>query len=334
MNYIIKILTFWIPIKSWRKKCRNSLLKFNWQYLSILYHLRCGSSVAVLSCDGMGDYIYLFGYMDEFKKVNKIKKLIFLARSNHQKFLAEKVLAFDKIMIVKPNFISLINSSIKYDSEKFLIGNFFQSQIYENISDKNCLAIDGLKFLLNIDKEAKLNLDIFKNYDTSKIIEIEKKISCFPKGKTVLISTHSVSLPTETEYKFWLNIADFLKKEGYRVVFNSLETDFYGYETIYPPKEDLSLYTDYFGYFISLRSGISDLIAVSSSAKNIIIYPTNLNEEVLKKTIITAYGDFNIDVPQFIFEKWSLKKISSLFEVFEVFDSKLDLNAMLDFMRK
>ena len=47
------------------------------------------------------------------------------------------------------------------------MGNFFQPIIYQNINDKTCCALDGLKYLLNLGKDAQLNLDIYKyeNFD-------------------------------------------------------------------------------------------------------------------------------------------------------------------------
>jgi hypothetical protein len=77
----------------------------------------------------------------------------------------------------------------------------------------------------------------------------------------------------------------------------------------------------------SLRSGISDLVAVSSTAKNIVIYPTKFDQEIIK-ILVNAFGNF--DIAQFIFEKWSLRKI--LNKGYEVFDDKLNLQGMLDYM--
>ena len=167
MKKLIRFLTFWIPVKKWRKGCRNLLSQLTLEYLTVFIRLIGKNNVGVLSCDGMGDYIYLLGYMDEFKKTHKIKKLIFLARSNHQKFLAEKVSAFDGVILVSSSFLTLVKSQYSYNYEKFLMGNFFQPIIYQNINDKTCCALDGLKYLLNLGKDAQLNLDIYKyeNFD-------------------------------------------------------------------------------------------------------------------------------------------------------------------------
>ena len=332
MKMLAKLLTFWIPVKRWRKQARNFLQNLSIQQIVLHYYLLQKNIVCIASVDGMGDYIYLFGYMKEFKKIHNIKKLIFIARTKHQKFLAEKISAFDKVILYKNFDVLSVTSHSKYNSEKLFVGNFFQPEIYQNIPDNNCSALDGLKYLLDIDKNTKLELDELKYEDSDKKKKIEKELSHFPKGKTVLISTQSVSCPTKIQDNFWLKIADFLKTNGYEVLFNSQEKTFYGYPTIYPSKEDLKYYTDYFGCFVSLRSGITDLIATTSTAKNIVIYPTQFPSAEIRNILVSAYGPFDGNVAEFIFEKWSLRKIR--YNTFEAFDTNLNLNDMLNYISR
>lgn len=332
MKHIIKLLTFWIPVKKWRKKARNYLQRLSLQQIILYYYLFQKNTVCIVSVDGMGDYIYLFGYMNEFKKIHNIKRLIFIARTKHQKFLAEKISAFDKVVLYEKFNVFSITSHSKYTFEKLFIGNFFQPEIYKHIPDKKCCALDGLKYLLDIEQDTELELDELKYEDAERKKKIETELAIFPKGKTVLISTQSVSCPTKIPDDFWINIANFLKKNGYQVLFNTQEKTFHNYRTIYPSKEDLKYYTDYFGYFISLRSGITDLVAVTSKAKNIVIYPTQFSSKEIYDILISAYGPFGEDIAEFMFEKWSLTKIG--LHTFESFDINLNLNKLFDYMEK
>lgn len=73
MKKLIRFLTFWIPVKKWRKKCRNLLSQLTLEYLTVFIRLIGKNNVGVLSCDGMGDYIYLWDLWMNLKKLIKLR---------------------------------------------------------------------------------------------------------------------------------------------------------------------------------------------------------------------------------------------------------------------
>ena len=62
MKKLIRFLTFWIPVKKWRKKCRNLLSQLTLEYLTVFIRLIGKNNVGVLSCDGMGDTLAMVSW--------------------------------------------------------------------------------------------------------------------------------------------------------------------------------------------------------------------------------------------------------------------------------
>ena len=132
-------------------------------------------------------------------------------------------------------------------------------------------------------------------------------------GKTVLIAPFAVSCKPCMKVEEWVAVAEKLREERFNVFFNAPETELFGdFPTIFLSISDTIDFCNYGGLFIGYRSGLCDVVAAFTCAKQIVIYPNNRIPGELP-----FVADFDDNPNGKYFEYCSLKTIWPHKEIYE-----------------
>ncbi len=308
MRTVAKILSCFIPVKTIRKRVRNFLSNLSWNDILLKYYMLKKDVVCVAAITGMGDYIYVFSLLEEFKKKHNIKKICFIATTPHQYFLAKCYDCADIVVFCRNFNYTAWKPVYHYAGEKYFVADFFKPSVYKNFNNDIVSSIDGLKYLLDLPISTVPNIKINYNIPKQQLKKVNEIIKKWPKGKTVLISMDSQSIKYDIPDEWWISFANKLKEKGFVPLFNVKANSFYSFDTIFPTREEFKFYVEYFGYLVSVRSGLCDYAASSTNTNCYVIYPIfNENDQKIRIRFETSYGKFNNSVTEFFFNKWDLK---------------------------
>ena len=288
MKFLIKLLTFWIPVKSWRKKIRLNLQrKLLSKSLIAKLSKKYPDSVFLQSPHaGIGEFIQSLCLMKEVKK--KIGKNIVIVTNKKIESqickLYEQTIdcCFDK------DFEPC--SSVKME-EKLKVNNIYPMyQLPNKNSAKRKYDIEFLKDFFGLDENAKIEkIKPKRPKDVSdKFLTLE---NIFKSHKTILLFPDANTYDsTVISDEFWIDIAKELNKKGYHCVFNSPKT-FNGFENIFLPLDETVYLSSLADGIISFRSGLSELLAVTTKCKMLVFYP-NGTSHLFRKECQVSIDDF------------------------------------------
>lgn len=150
-------------------------------------------------------------------------------------------------------------------------------EIYHHLDGYNGLTfIQEIKHgLLNLPQGVKPEFPKFNtDYDRIEKFCQEQGVE---KGKSVIIAPYANSIPL-IKFTFWEELVEALKEKGFKVFTNCgipTEEPIKGSERVFFEFADAVPVTEYAGYVICYRSGLSEIIA-TSKCKKIIIYPNHI----------------------------------------------------------
>lgn len=288
MNYIIKILTFWIPIKSWRKKCRNLLLNLLISYPFIIkMRKKYPDGVFLLSPHaGIGEFVQSLCLMKALK--DKIsKQIVIVTTKKNERDICN--LYIDTVSCY-------YNPDIKIYETNPITNILEKGKIYpmyllpKSNATKRSKDIDFLKDLFLLDQNVKIEKvipnkpDIISDnfLELENILKNKKTIFIFPEA-----NTYDASVVSD---KLWIEIANKLQNKGYQCIFNSKKV-FNGFLNVFLPVNE-TIYLSSLAYgIISFRSGLSELIALTTKCKMLVIYP-NGTTHLFKKECNVSIDEF------------------------------------------
>lgn len=258
-----------------KRRCREPNCKGIWKIGNIVWRFKMlydGEKIyrrlssiypekTILYCGSQsnGDYYLLSGVLDEYLKC-KNDNYIFVIPDN----LIHLIRVLDSykqvVFLNKKEFFSIVmylhfDKSTKINAKDVSPWIFF---------DKNECFINRPKFNFPTLNELPQN--------ELEVINIKKTVLISPYEQTVSVKNESV-LPG----KFWEDIAEAYKKLGYMVLTNCKNTvsepPIKGTFACYPSFSGIHLFVEKCGTFVGMRSGLTDIIAMTK-AKKIILYPS------------------------------------------------------------
>ena len=281
----IKILCAFIPNKNLRKKIRNNTYRKNIS-INKLKKMYPNSIFFWLPTGGVGEFSQIISLIKAFKE--KINKNIVL--------LTNRKLERDVISLIDKNIVKCyyINNAFLQQNKKEsikAIDHFDSNTIYDIFyyPDKNDKQKDNylgfLKDYYHLDQDVEINRitpvrpkNKDKNFlELEKIFKNKKTIFIFPEA-----NTYDYTIITK---EVWIDIAKKLTNDGYTCIFNSKEK--YGdfINVFLDIKETLYL-ASLANSIITFRSGIAELLAISTTCNMIVVYPngkTHLFTELCTK---------------------------------------------------
>ena len=274
-----------IIIKIWRKKhiCKDE----NYEYFF------CPS--------GIGDTLYVLGYMREYKRNFQNKKVIFIVKEAH-KFLVDMYSKYvDGTIVVSKFYHKLIEQHLKENL------NIEKKIIYAHplkiISDpckilgvKDICLLDLYKILLNISIDSEICKPSIDNKIKAKVKE-ENNIT----EKSVLICPYCISIPM-IDKSIWEAISNSYIEKGYKVFTNvkdATEEPIKGTIPISLSLDNFCSVIEEFRQVYAIRSGLCDLMSffnVNLTA----LYPSD--EKTGKSNSFKQYNFKNIGIRNDIHE--------------------------------
>lgn len=228
-----------------------------------LSRIKVNSDEIILICSsGIGDTYFACALSKEIEKQHQAKVSV-LIKSQHLSIAKafrnnlNRIITFDEKLI---KYTKLFGLRIKR-------GNFFYAHpgviFYPRkirfLGDKVNL-LDSYKTLFKLDSNANLLKPVYKK--TKAIYKNEKLAFLAPESSTA----------GELPLIFWGSVISLLKKNGYKIIINSIKDKFlFGKNKANISLGDIPSIVEKSNLFISARSGISDLVA-ETSTKKIIIY--------------------------------------------------------------
>lgn len=272
MECWIKLLTFWIPIKKWRKKCRNKLLN-----LFILKRLikKYPKGIFFLSPHaGIGEFVQSLCLMKALK--HKIAKQIVIITSKKSEEDICKLYNNTVTCYYEPNLKIYETNKMSESLEPGKLYPFYT--LPKPTAIKRTKDIDFLKDFFKLPQNVKIEKikpDRPQKIDDSflkleNIFKSEKTILLFPEA-----NTYDSSVVTN---ELWIEVATKLQNVGYTCIFNSKEV-FEGFLNIFLPIDKTIYLSSLATAIITFRSGLSELLALATNCKMLVIYPngtTNL----------------------------------------------------------
>lgn len=114
---------------------------------------------------------------------------------------------------------------------------------------------------------------------TSELKQKYDNLGIVPQ-KTVIVSPYAYSVKTLPVW-FWDRLACKLKEKGYQVFVSINDQNelnvFDNMKTIFFPYEESKAVLEYAGYFLGLRSGLCDIVALVEGCRQIVLYPEEMN---------------------------------------------------------
>ncbi|MBU1033816.1 hypothetical protein KKI22_02580 [Patescibacteria group bacterium] len=230
-----------------------------------LSRIKVNSDEIILICSsGIGDTYFICALSKEIEKRHKAKVSV-LIKPQHLpiaesfKKNLSRVIVFDEALI---KYTKLFGLRIK--KGKFFYahpGVIFYPRKIRFLGDKINL-LDSYKTLFKLSNAAILLEPNYKKI--TKVIDI--------KNKKIAFLAPESSTAGELPLTFWGNVVDLLEKKGYDIIINSTKDKYlFGKNKTTLDLKDIPLIVEKSDLFISARSGISDLVA-ETTTKKIIIY--------------------------------------------------------------
>ena len=280
----IKILCAFIPNKNLRKKIRDNTYKKQKDIpIKKLKKIYPNSIFFWLPIGGVGEFTEIICSMKPFKE--KINKNIVL--------LTNKKLERDVVSLIDKNIVKCyyednlffkdIKNLNKLENLNTETIYGFNGMLATNKKNKKYFFHEVVKEFFNLSKETKRDIIIAvrpKNKDKN-FLELEK---IFKNKKTIFIfpeaNTYDYTIITK---EVWIDIANKLTNDGYTCIFNSKEK--YGdfINVFLDIKETLYL-ASLANSIITFRSGIAELLAISTICNIIVVYPNGKTHLFTKRT--------------------------------------------------
>lgn len=276
-----------------------------------------GKDIYYLVYGHIGEAVYSLSMLPEIKKYRKIDKIHLIitepfdqiALLYHDQFTDMKLISI-KLMyclaLYSKSHVKFHNNII--GGGWFWTDNKYQAEVPETYIAGYCYNVMDLKIPYGA-KHANITTPV--SMDDLAFQKFVKK-NKIKKGKAVLLIPYARSA-AEMETEWWEKIAEHIKGKGYQVFTNvkdNTESVIKGTIPIWIPLRYVPGVIDYMGSCISIRCGLSDLIAVGGCEMEVVYREKNKEDEGLtglwtwklgkdkslytNKNVIKNETDFNV----------------------------------------
>jgi hypothetical protein len=215
---------------------------------------------------GIGDSIYVSGYIESFIKYHSISKMIVLLKKSHLFFVSSFINNKNVSLISYSNFlISCIAIFFKHTKNKNLYyGHFSDFNIVTKNQENLSISQRYAKYVLAIPHQSNF---VFPILNFSKL-DLQNILKKYPglTNRSVLIFPESRSIKS-VENDFWVSIINILREKDYSIFINKISKDV-NYSIMNKFLIDISIkeimilaYFNIVTVYFSSRSGICDLLS-------------------------------------------------------------------------
>ena len=204
--------------------------------------------------------------------------------------------------------------------------DFLGRCIYNSIFDQKKFTFAQCYSCMVFNEETKY----INNGIVSKKPDVKKycKKNGIIMGKTVILAPYSKTLP-DISPVFWETLARELIKSDYVVITNSgkaAERPVYGTTALSIPLEYIGAVVEYAGYFISIRSGLCDVVS-GCNARKVAVLPKLKGVE---STVEDFYGFKHLNL-QYPFDEIECERIPNVKDTVRILLSILDKQGVNEF---
>jgi len=270
----------------------RSLLFGYFRWKKILNKIKLKNNQIGLICAyGIGDTYNLCAHLKYFLDENNIKSVVIVVKPTHKEIpklfpnIKKKIIVADMpgnafLFLLKKfskNYSTLAINKVAIAHPYFINNNDLQSMgINSNIYDvyKNMLSLSN-------------DVPIIEPFIPNIAIKTSEKLFYQHKlkhHKTVLIAPEANSIKIINN-KIWHKLVDALISLGYSVVINGINFKHEGAINLSIPLTSTVPFLDLAGHFVSIRSGLCDLIS-SSRCNKIVLYPDDSSSS---GTLLSCY---------------------------------------------
>ena len=280
MKMLAKLLTFWIPIKKWRKKLRAQIQVFCGTYaiLKKLQKKYPNSLFFVSPHAGIGELTQSLCLMKEVKdKTNK--NIVIITKKKTEQSICNLFKSVVSVCYI-PDFDLAIKSEYPVNPDSKHIYSMCLFVKKESTPREFDIAL--LKDYLHLEQNsAVLHIVPSRPQNTdSNFASLEKLVK---NNKTILLcpeaNTYDSDVMTKSD---WIKIASALKQKGFHCIFNANE-QFAGFQSIFLPIDQMVYIAHLINGIVSFRSGFSELLAITTTCPMILIYPNGTTHLFKKK---------------------------------------------------
>lgn len=287
-KHVVNLLTFWIPLKSWRKKCRNKLMNlFVSKALIRKIREKYPEGILFLSPHaGIGEFVQSLCLMRALK--NKISEQIVIITAKKTEQDICKLYRQTVSCYYDPDVKIYETSDMIFPLQKGKIYPFYR--LPKPMATKRAKDIDFLKDFFQLPQNIRIEKIQPKRPETVND-NLKKLEDIFLNRKTILIfpeaNTYDSSVITK---EVWLDAAKKLQAKGYTCIFNS-QHSFEGFLSIFLPIDETVYLSSLATAIITFRSGLSELIALATACKMLVIYP-NGTTHLFREECRVSMDDF------------------------------------------
>lgn len=262
-------------------------------YKTLRDYFKNEKTMALCTWRGTGDSYIVGNYI---KNMNLHDKYNFVVPRNINKKILEFFGISDIFVLDDKDYIRLLQFNKIFQLSDIKCFHFAPRMEYSNLG-YNLAGFKNLNFFdfydyLVFGLKSPLSLKN-SNMQEQKISESYISKLNIKKGKTIVLAPYSDSI-IGLQNEEWKYLAEKLSKKGYDILTNcgSGEAPIENTCPIFLPLDKMKSLVEYCGYFISVRSGLCDIL-LTANCKKIILYPQWINY------FYGTYKDFfTINIPK------------------------------------
>ena len=287
----------------------KSYITDNRRFRLVMSKIMTDNECIYISClGGIGDTVFLLSFIEEFKNQKGVKKVKFLIRRNHKDILKMFGISDKDIIILTEKNALLLRRKKDVRLDNYIYGH----PDLEILNPEELLVLDGIT-LMDLYRVCVLHIDANSSLKKISIDFIEKNA----KANMIILAPYCVSTP-KVENIFWEKLVREIKRKNsgymlYTNVKNGKEKKIKGTSEIHTDLKNLCCLAGRCKMFISVRSGLCDLLAMCGICLTV-IYPDEKNNSTYIKYNLRDMG-FVENISEFIVGSKEENIIDTIVEV-------------------
>ncbi len=233
-----------------------------------------------------GDFFLACSLFEEFKKSHKDAEIVVLCNGKFRMDVVKMFPAVNKIINIKNDFYTYL---MQHEPNQILTkGIIYEMNHWQFKQAPNIRPLDFGQLYAKM-----LDLPSTYKYSLPNIEEkVQEKVRKYFKNqnidikKIVMLFPHANSFNEKLLAKdFWEDIANYVKSIGYIPIINSKDINFKGIKSLFLSVPELIYLSQNVFVNICLRSGITDILAISNAPNIIVITPKDVYFNTISKGV-------------------------------------------------
>lgn len=234
--------------------------------------------IFLLSYKGLGDAYLTFSFLEQYCNKNNIKTFTLLVMNSAQAQIAEMYNIKNTFVICSDESYYLMRlyqfvgpEKVKIKPLKHWADGWWVKNNFIQKGSRSLTFIDRIKYcIFELNEEAKPQFPVIKKTNYAQIIFEKNKLE---KGRTLIIAPYAGTVDFGIPLEVWQEVIKKFKKSGFGVCTNCSgeEKPLENTVKVSVPINRMEELVSYAGYFLSVRSGICDVVC-KADCKMAVIY--------------------------------------------------------------